>query len=263
MGARTIGWRPPLVLAYHCVGKLPRAEDPHNLMVPAEQLRRQLRGLLDRGYEFVTVSEFARRMIAAGPPGGVCALSFDDGSEDNAVVLPSLLGELGIPATLFVCPGLLGSPHPFLGSGAGVRLMSEDQLRDVAALPLIEIGSHTNTHPDLSNATGEEAYGEMEQSRRDLEGLIGERVHSFAYPFCRYSAACPTAARRAGYLTAVTCGARGGWRPYELRRASIDSLDGRLTFALKSRGQFEGLRSSLPGRLARRLARPLRHPGAG
>ena len=101
----------------------------------------------------------------------------------------------------------------------------------------------------------------MATSKDALERLLQRPVASFAYPKCGYSAPCPEAARRAGYSVAVTCGRYGGWRPFELTRESIDSLDGRTTFALKSRGLFRPLRESAPGRAARALARPVRHRG--
>lgn len=255
--------RPPLVLAYHRLGRLPRALDPFNLSVSLDQLRGQVRRLLGRGYEFVTVSEFVRRLADGGPPAGVCALTFDDGSEDNATVLPNVLTELGIPATIYVLPGLLGEPHPFLPRESGVRLMSEPQLGELSRLTSVEIGSHTSRHADLGKAGPQDAYREMVGSKRELEEIVGREVSSFAYPHCRYSPACPDAARRAGYSSAVTCGLAGGWRPYELRRQSIDFLDRRLGFALKSRGLFYPLVASSPGRLLRWAARPLRHRGAG
>lgn len=247
----------PVVLAYHLLGDVPGSQDPSSLTVRPERFRHQVKSLLSRGYEFVTVSEFARRMRASGPPNGVCALSFDDGSEDNAQLLPGLLEELGVPATLFVCPGLLGKPHPWLAPGAGVRLMSESELRAVAGHRLIEIGSHTNDHADLSRATAAEAYRELASSKSGLEDLLGDPVPSFAYPFCRYSPACPEAAARAGYVCAVTCEGRGGWHPYELRREGIASWDGRFTFALKSRGFAHPLWRSTPGRMTLRARRAL------
>ena len=142
---------------------------------------------------------------------------------------------------------------------AGVRLMNDAELHAVADLPFIEIGAHTDKHTDLSSATTDEAYEAMASSKQSLENLLGKPVTSFAYPFCSYSPACPDAAKRAGYTSAVTCGPRGGWQPFELRRESIDSLDGRFSFALKSRGVFYSLWSSPPGRLARHVARPFRH----
>jgi peptidoglycan/xylan/chitin deacetylase (PgdA/CDA1 family) len=251
------------VLAYHALGPHVGRLDPHNLMVPPLRFRGQMEALLSRGYRFVTLRELVESVLAEGATddGGVCALTFDDGTVDNLEVLAPLLSELELPATIFVCPGLLGQPHFAMPAEAGVRLMDADELRQLASSPLIEIGSHTNAHTDLSAATSEEAYREMTTSKGALEELLQEPVDAFAYPRCSYSPACPDAARRAGYTVAVTCGGLGGRRPFELARESIGSLDGRVGFALKSRKLFWPLRQSMSGRLARIVTQPVRHRG--
>jgi colanic acid/amylovoran biosynthesis glycosyltransferase len=252
--------RPPLVLAYHAVGEVPAALDPERLAVPPNELRAAVERLLERGYQFVTASEFASRLRSGGSLRRVCALTFDDGSADNATILPEILTSLGVPATLFVCPGLLGRPHPWIAPEAGVRLMNREELEATARLDLIEIGSHTVTHPDLGDATYEEALREMVMSKRELEEMLDEPILSFAYPRCSYSPACPAAAEAAGYTSAATCGLRGGWSPYELRRELMGPGDFPLRFDLKARGLYRPLVSSPPMRLRRRVRAALRGP---
>jgi peptidoglycan/xylan/chitin deacetylase (PgdA/CDA1 family) len=245
--------KPPLVLAYHALGELPPEHDPQKLVLPPAELRAHVEYLLRRGYEFVTAADFAQRLHSGASLRGVAALTFDDGSFDNATILPPLLNELGVPATLFVCPGLLGRPHPWLAPEAGVRLMSLDELQAVARLDCVEIGSHTVAHADLEHATEEEAYRDMADSKVALEDILGMPVASFAYPFGNYSPSCPRAAQRAGYTSAATCGTRGGWSPYELRRELVDAGDWRVRFVLKAWGAFRPLSSSPPARLRRGL----------
>src|SRR3954452_9356604 len=144
--SRSAFMRPPLVLAYHALGELDPALDPEGLTIPPAELRAQVERLLAREYEFVTMADFAWRLVADEPLHGICALTFDDGSLDNATILPDILRTLKVPATMFVCPGLLGEPHPWIAAEAGMRLMNLEELRGVAALPFIEIGSHTQTH---------------------------------------------------------------------------------------------------------------------
>jgi glycosyltransferase involved in cell wall biosynthesis/peptidoglycan/xylan/chitin deacetylase (PgdA/CDA1 family) len=248
-----VSTRPPLVLAYHALGYAPPDHDPDGLVLPPGELRFQVESLLGRGYDFVTAAEFACRLRAGEDLQGVCALTFDDGSLDNASVLPEVLGPLGVPATLFICPGLLGVPHPWLEPESGVRLMDRDELLETAKLDFIEIGSHTVRHANLADAGEEEAYREMASSKEALEDLLGRAVVSFAYPYGHYSPACPAAAERAGYTSAATCGMRGSWAPFELQRELIAPGDWRLRFALKSRGVFRPLMDSPPMRLRRRV----------
>jgi peptidoglycan/xylan/chitin deacetylase (PgdA/CDA1 family) len=252
--------RPPVILAYHVIADVPREHDPDLLAVPPELFERQIAGLARRGYSFVPVRELAARLGEQGgrPPAGLCAITFDDGSEDNATVVPDILRSLGAPATMYVCPGLLGRPHPFLRPASGVRIMSEEQLRELATRPAIEIGSHTTDHTELAAAGEDEALRMLSESKETLERLLGQAVLSFAYPRCRYSAGAARAAREAGFTSAVTCGPRGSWRPYELRREYIVHGDGRLTFELKTRGIFRLVRTSAPGRALAHATRRLR-----
>lgn len=250
----------PLVLAYHGLARVPRALDPTGLMLPPDDFRRQLARLRSRGYRFVKQADFAGR-LRAGAAEGLCSLTFDDGSEDNLTVLLPLLRELQLTATVFVCPGLLGQPSPFLPAETGLRLMDRDELLELARDPLIEIGSHTLDHTVLAGATAEEAYDVMAAGKQAVEELVGAEAASFAYPDCVYSPHCPAAAERAGYTSAVTCGDRGGLTPFELQRESPDPMDGRLAFELKIRGLYYRLRGSPPARLARAVTRPVRHRG--
>jgi peptidoglycan/xylan/chitin deacetylase (PgdA/CDA1 family) len=250
---------PALILGYHGLRAVPAELDPHNLMLAPEAFAGHVRALARRGYRFVGLAELARTLAAGAEVRGLCSLTFDDGTAELADVLPRLLPELGAPATVFACPGLLGLAHPDLAPEAAVRLMDGDELRALARHPLVEVGSHTRRHTSLAGASEDEAFEEMAASKLALEQVVEAPVETFAYPGCSYSPACPGAAERAGYLAAVTCGPRGNWARYELRRETLDRLDGRLTLALKSRGWFWPLWRSPPGRLARRLARPARH----
>lgn len=251
------------MLAYHGVGHVPRRLDPSGLVIAPEKLRGHVGLLRGRGYRFVKQAEFARRLSDGEPLEQVCSLTFDDGTEDNLTLLRPLLGELDVPATVYACPGLLGAPYPFVDPEAGVRFLTREELLELAGDPLIEIGSHTSEHVDLGDAGAEEAYAELAGSRAALESLLGRPITSFAYPNCSYSAACPAAAERAGYTSAVTCGAHGSLAPYELMRASPNPREGRLVFELRARGIFHRVRDLAPVRVARAALRPLRHGRAG
>ena len=251
---------PPLILAYHGINEIPSRYDGRRLFVTPKRFSSQVRSLVRRRYRFVRMSELAARLHAGSDLQGLCALTFDDGSEDNATTLAPILRALGVPATLYICPGLLGRPYPWCAPEAGLRFMTADAVRGLSRDDLIEIGSHTREHPLLTTATAEEAYREMASSKQDLEELLDLEVSSFAYPHCKYSPACPAAAERAGYTSAVTCGERGGWKPFELRREGVGRDDGPLTFALKVRGLYRRPSRSAGGGPGRaRVTRPYRH----
>ena len=239
------------MLTYHAVGEVAPEHDPENLVHPPDRLAAEIGGLKKRGYEFVTATEFGRRVRSSMSLRGVCALTFDDGSLDNAIVLPDILRELDVPATVFACPGLLGEPHPWIAPAAGVRLMEAGELRMLSDLGFVEIGSHTWDHANLEVVEEAEVLRQLTSSKKALEEILRKPVETLAYPFCRYSPACPPAAERAGYLCAFTCSGRGSWHPYELRRVMMDRHQSPLAWALKSHGLFDRVAASPPARLVR------------
>jgi peptidoglycan/xylan/chitin deacetylase (PgdA/CDA1 family) len=228
-------------------------------MVPPDSFRRQVARLRRRGYRFVSQSEFARRLVAGQPLDDTCSLTFDDAPADNATTLVGLLEELDLRATVYVCPDLLGERYPFVAAEANMRICTLEEIRRLCANTRIEIGSHTRRHTPLGRAGPKEAYEEMRASRDELEHMLEIEVRSFAYPSCEYSAACPAAAERAGYTSAVTCGPRGSLSAFELERASPSPGDGPLTFELKARGDFFTVRDLPPTRLARWALRRVRY----
>lgn len=73
----------------------------------AGELERQLR-YLRRQFNVVPLAHLLRRLD--GPPGSLrrlVAITFDDGLRNNVTVVYPILARLGIPATFFVCPGLI------------------------------------------------------------------------------------------------------------------------------------------------------------
>lgn len=102
-------------------------------------------------------------------------------------------------AKLCAWAGVLPEPQDALS-----RPMTKAELRRMAEAPLIEIGGHGATHADLSALTDERAAAEIDEGRKRLVALTGQRVNSFAYPFGRVGARTPDLLRAAGFANA-TC----------------------------------------------------------
>lgn len=87
------------------------------------------------------------------------------------------------------------------------RFLTADELRTLAQDELIEIGSHTVTHPLLPQLPVTEQEREICVSRRTLEEITERPVTSLAYPYGRYTAKTAEIARAAGMHCA--CAAEG------------------------------------------------------
>ncbi len=122
-------------------------------------------------------------------------------------------------------------------AGAGVSLPQKPparyaacswaELREMAG-SLVEIGSHTATHPILSSITDEESWKELIESRRQIEEGIGGKVSSFCYPNGRLEDYRPSQAkqiREAGYDCAVVADSglvKNGADRYRLPRVGME-----------------------------------------
>lgn len=61
--------------------------------------------------------------------------------------------------------------------------LSVGQLRELADHPLVTIGGHTTSHPELAKLSEPEVRKEIAENRQFLESVTGRPVHHFAYPY--------------------------------------------------------------------------------
>lgn len=252
---RALCARRSLILCYHGVGPSRAGEDPHFLRVPPERFRRQIRVLIDAGFELMTVADLLARADGGEPPPGLAAVSFDDGMDDNHSQALPILRDMGVPATVYVTTGLIGTPNPWMSAES--RMMTPDELLELHAEGW-ELGAHTVTHPDMSQLDRASCLREVTESRAALEELTGAPVRTFAYPFCKYGDAALAAVAEAGFEAAVTCHGRGGWERFETKRSMVTGKDGDPSFVLKAWELYDPMFESPVGRAARSVTRRAR-----
>lgn len=86
--------------------------DPWDLCVDPDLFAEQLQILADC-FRVVSLAELRRTLAAGGPLSRAVVITFDDGYRDNLLVAKPLLEGLGIPATVFVTTGYVGSGRDF------------------------------------------------------------------------------------------------------------------------------------------------------
>lgn len=262
---------PPLIiLAYHRVARL--TPDPHQLAVTPENFRAQMHHLRQSCRCVRLDDDWSEVRTPA------VAVTFDDGYADNLHQALPILEDAGVPATFFICTGMLDSPGEFwsdelerlvLGEGerppgfvlndsawggswptaghaqrielhdrlhqgmlkvdarrraewleqlrywAGAghasrdayRALRRDELRTLAASPMVTIGAHGMTHTPLAVLSETEQREEIVRSRGELADLLGREVLLFSYPFGgyrQYDGTTLRLCREAGFLRAVT-----------------------------------------------------------
>ena len=242
---------PPLALVYHAVGEVSPRRDPHGLFVEPKDLRWQLEKLHSWGYETVTFGELARK-AGEGTADGYVALTFDDGYVDNLDVLVPILNEHSATATVFVVSGWMGQAHPVT---PWARILTAEEVAELHRSG-VEIGSHTQTHPDLSTTPFDRALAEWSDSKGELEEASGAPVTVAAYPFGNAGPDAVHACREAGYAAAGRTSGNGAWnKPHDLPRQDMDSWSTGLGMWLKRTDRYEDLMRFKGMRAFRRLSR--------
>lgn len=109
---RAAGRRDPrgLILLYHRIARPPI--DPWNLCVSPENFAAHV-AALQQYARVVPLTELLAATVSAPTERPPVAITFDDGYVDNLRVALPILTEAGVPATVFVTTGSLGSDQPF------------------------------------------------------------------------------------------------------------------------------------------------------
>lgn len=178
----------------------------------------------------------------------VC-ITFDDAFEnllDNAI---PILEEFQVPALIFAVPGNLGktpnwniaSDHP----EAAEKTMTAEQLVTLSKNPLITIGSHTQTHPDLTQLPPEKIKYELAESKRVLEQLLFQPVEDLALPHGAFNDTVLQIARQVGYKRIFTLEPKlissGGMQKGVIGRFSISPDVWPIEFRLTCAGAYAWL----------------------
>lgn len=168
-----------LILAYHLVG----AGTGSPVDISREAFRAQMSELCSR-VQPVSLRRGVEPLLEGNEPEGLrVVVTFDDAYENFLQVALPVLADLHIPVTLYVPVGFVeGSSGPPIAGTEHLRPCSWSQLRDLVATGLVEVGSHTCSHPNLNELADEDVEHEARESRRILEDELGVAVDSFCYP---------------------------------------------------------------------------------
>jgi peptidoglycan/xylan/chitin deacetylase (PgdA/CDA1 family) len=272
----------PIILMYHRIADL--ALDPWGLAVAPDRFEEQLAVLRDLR-EPLAMTDFIDHLDKGDLPANAVGVTFDDGYVDNLRTAKPRLELAGVPATVFIASGSVGTRRGFwwdelaglivsysgdldceipiageclhLALSAATRSepalprwtdwqhprteresvylevwwrlrplqsaereqamsdlrtvlangsadpedlpMTVEEVRELAAGCLIEIGAHSVTHPVLTALPPDEMRREIAVSRSDCERLTGRAVQGFAYPHGEFDDDTRATVRDAGF----------------------------------------------------------------
>jgi peptidoglycan/xylan/chitin deacetylase (PgdA/CDA1 family) len=228
------GRRRAVVLCYHhVVQDGPPARTVDSWSIPLGDFIWQL-DYLKRHCSVISLSQFldCLRGRQKFPPRSV-VLTFDDGYRSfGELVLPALQ-ERGLPASLFVITQYLEAATGNAARADSGWCLSPSEIASLAQHPLITIGSHTRSHPDLARLSTEQAAREISDSFKTLHSFLGLAPLGLAYPYGSYRKEYAELVESSGYECGLTvrtgtngiCDGR-----FELRRNMVLGTDSRAMF---------------------------------
>ncbi len=159
-------------------------EFPENMVRP-ETLKKQLQYLKDNGYETIYKDDIENLQNFTKPVW----LTFDDGWEDFYINAFPLLKEYNMKASYYVITSLIGTP-------GYVKL---DELKEMKDSGLVDIQSHTVTHPRLADLNKDNIYNELNKSKIYLKENLGIDSTTICYPYGSFNNLVLDLSKELGY----------------------------------------------------------------
>ena len=143
------------ILAYH---SLDPSRFPNKLAISPELFRKHMLWIKQNRCRVVGLEACAHGAWKENFWERQVAITFDDGYLDNYRHAFPILQEAGLAATFFVTPEDVGKQG----------FMTWEMLREMAAVPGFEIGSHSLEHKPLSDIPEQEAWTSLVASKKIL-----------------------------------------------------------------------------------------------
>lgn len=183
------------VFMYHDI--LPKKEVFFD--VTYQEFAQHLRLIQEKGLTPISFDQLVTHLRTGLPlPEKPIMLTFDDGYASHYDYVYPLLKKYGYPAVFSVYT-------QNMGKNTGRSHVNWQQLKEMAADPLVTIASHSVTHPrDLRVLSDAQLQMEVTKSKQILEAQLGIPIRYFTYPEGKYDERVAKAVQAAGYQAALT-----------------------------------------------------------
>lgn len=215
------------ILMYH---SFDRTRINNYAAVSIEKFYHQMEFIKNGKYTVINLSDYCKLLRDNKPvPRNLVTITIDDGYKDN---LPAfkILKQFDFSATVFLTTKNIGEPG----------FLSQEEIISALDSNTINIGSHTNTHPDLSKITKESIKKELADSKSRLEKMLNTKVEIFAYPGGAFNEEALSEVKEAGYVCA--CATNRGFSQdinrFALRRIKVTDKDNDFTLWAKLSGYY-------------------------
>jgi peptidoglycan/xylan/chitin deacetylase (PgdA/CDA1 family) len=237
--ARYNWWRIPhsykkaRVLMYHSISEHIRNEKHNKWRVKPKDFEKQMNWFYKNNWKSFTISELVKLDEI---PKKSFVVTFDDGFEDNFLNAFPILKKYNFKATIYLVPNQKTNHWEEKNTSVLSNLLNNEQILQMQNSGLIEFGSHTLSHVNLSTINDEQLLNELKKSKEEVEKITNQECEAFAYPYGKFDDNIVNSVKRVGYKNATVV-KRGLFKKdddvFTIKRVGILGTESFFDFLLK------------------------------
>lgn len=192
------------IIAYHNLMDNYNPQDSLLQISPVE-FENHMVALQKAGYHTISFQDYYEYVLHDQLlPDKPVIITFDDGYRSNYEYAYPILRKLQMKATIFVITGRVGVVNNIV-----YPHFSWEEAREMQNSGVIDIESHSELHPDMSQIDPGRARLELEHSKYLIQKELKKPCDVFAYPFGLYNTTTQMIATQVGYKMQAIVGDKG------------------------------------------------------
>lgn len=188
------------VLMYHSISVHIKKEKHNKWRVQPKDFEKQMNWFYKNNWKSFTISELIELDKI---PEKSFVITFDDGFEDNFTNAFPVLQKYNFKATIYLVPNQKTNHWEEKNTSVLSNLLNNEQILQMQNSGLIEFGSHTLSHVNLSTITDEQLINELKESKKEVENITKKECKAFAYPYGKFDEKIVTLVKEVGYKNAT------------------------------------------------------------
>lgn len=188
------------ILMYHSISEHVGNEKHNKWRVKPNDFEKQMHWFYKNNWKSFTISELVKLNEI---PEKSFVITFDDGYEDNYLNAFPILKKYDFKATIYLVPNQKTNHWEEKNTSVLSNLLNEKQILEMQNSGLIEFGSHTLSHVNLSTINDEQLLNELKKSKEEVEKIINKECEAFAYPYGKFDDKIVNAVKKTGYKNAT------------------------------------------------------------
>ena len=185
---------------YHSISEHVGNEKHNKWRVKPQDFEKQMNWFYKNNWKSFTISELSKLDEI---PEKSFVITFDDGYEDNYLNAFPILKKYNFKATIYLVPNQKTNYWEEKNTSVLSNLLNEKQILEMQNSGLIEFGSHTLSHVNLSTINDEQLLNELKKSKEEVEKITNQECEAFAYPYGKFDDKIVQAVKNVGYKNAT------------------------------------------------------------